>query len=231
MSDLATLLRLPERIMRRSLGLPLVMLGFFVVYFNTLESQERLTRGGYLVFGFGGALTLAGLAFMAVELRRIGTPTVDVQSAVSSSDLELTIQQLAKNLDIQRGQASQGFIAALAMMVLGTGVVLAGATGHLLGISGDASRLTTVAGVIVEVISGLGMVLFRSTSSRLNRTSESLLEIWKLFAAFKHAETLPEAERTQVQIRLIGRLVGLEGIEPARPRPVPEPALTTAATP
>ncbi|HYW13981.1 MAG TPA: hypothetical protein VE871_18600 [Longimicrobium sp.] len=230
MSDFATLLRLPERIMRRSLGLPLVMLGFFLVYFNALGSQERPT-GGYLVFAFGSALTLAGLAFMAVELRRIGTPTVDVQSAVSASDLELTIQQLAKNLDIQRVQASQGFIAALAMMVLGTGVVLAGATGHLLGIAGSASTLTTVAGVVVEMISGLGMVLFRSTSSRLNKTSESLLDIWKLFAAFRHAETLPEAERTQMQIRLISRLVGLEGIEAARPRSETEPALTTATAP
>lgn len=231
MSDFATLLRLPERIMRRSLGLPLVMLGFFLVYFSALGSQERPTLGGYLVFAFGSALTLAGLAFMAVELRRIGTPTVDVQSAVSASDLELTIQQLAKNLDIQRVQASQGFIAALAMMVLGTGVVLAGATGHLLGIAGSASTLTTVAGVVVEVISGLGMVLFRSTSSRLNKTSESLLDIWKLFAAFRHAETLPEAERTQMQIRLISRLVGLEGIEAARPRSEAEPALTTATAP
>lgn len=223
MSNLTTLIRLPERILRRSPGLPLVMLGFVLVYFSALGSQAQPTQGGYLVFAFGGALTLAGLVFMAVEVRRIRTPTVDVQAAVSSSDLELTIQQLAKNLDIQRGQASQGFIAALVMMVLGTGVILAGATGLLMG-KGSSSQLTTVAGVIVEVISGLGMLLFRNTSARLNKTSESLLEIWKLFAAFKHAETLPEAERTQVQIRLISRLVGMEGVEPTRPQPVPAAA-------
>lgn len=219
MTALASLIRIPERILRRSPGLPLVVLGSLVVYFSALGTKERPTVGGYLIFGFGGALTLAGLLFMAVEVRRVRTPMVDVQAAVSSSDLELTIQQLAKNLDIQRGQASQGFIAALGMMVLGTGVILAGAVGPLFGI-GNASELTTVAGVIVEVISGLGMVLFRRTSARLNKTSESLLEIWKLFAAFKHAETLPEAERTQVQIRLISRLVGMEGTEPARPQPV-----------
>lgn len=219
MSAFTTLIRIPERIIRRSPGLPLVMLGFLLVYFSALGTQERPTVGGYLIFGFGCALTLAGLLFMAVEVRRVRTPIVDVQAAVSSSDLELTIQQLAKNLDIQRGQASQGFIAALGMMVLGTGVILAGAAGQLFGI-GNAGELTTVAGVIVEVISGLGMVLFRRTSARLNKTSESLLEIWKLFAAFKHAETLPEAERTQVQIRLISRLVGMEGAEPARPQPV-----------
>jgi hypothetical protein len=232
MSDLKTLIRLPERIVRRSLGLPLVMLGFFLVYFSALGSQERPTVGGYLVFAFGCGLTLAGLGFMAMEMRRIGAPTMDVQSAVSSSDLELTIQQLAKNLDIQRGQASQGFIAALVMMVLGTGVILAGATGRMLGLPGNASELTTIAGVIVEVISGLGMVLFRSTSARLNKTSESLLEIWKLFAAFRHAEALPEPERTQMQVRLISRLVGMEGTEGRAPAPsAPPAALTLVSTP
>ena len=230
MSDLKTLLRIPERLVRRSLGLPLVMLGFFLVYFSALGTQANPTVGGYLVFAFGCALTLAGLGFMAVELRRIGGPSTTVQSAVSSSDLELTIQQLAKNLDIQREQASHGFIAALVMMVLGTGVILAGAAGHMLGTSGTSSRLTTVAGVIVEVISGLGMVLFRSTSARLNKTSESLLEIWKLFAAFRHTETLPDAERTQVQIRLIGRLVGMEDAGPA-PVGVPQPEFTAAGAP
>lgn len=223
MSDLATLLRLPERIMRRSLGLPLVMLGFILVYFSALGTQDPPKLGGVLVFAFGCSLTLAGLGFMAVETRRVGTPTVDVHSAVSSSDLELTIQQLAKNLDIQRGQASQGFMAALGLMVLGTAVILAGATGLLLERGGDASKLTTVAGVIVEVVSGLGMILFRKTSSRLNKTSESLLEIWKLFAAFKHAESLPEVERTQVRIRLISRLVGMEA------EVSPQPALPAAA--
>lgn len=231
MSDLKTLLRMPERLVRRSLGLPLVMLGFFLVYFNALGTQAKNTVGEYLVFAFGCALTLAGLGFMAVELRRIGGPTTTVQSAVSSSDLELTIQQLAKNLDIQREQASQGFIAALVMMVLGTGVILAGAAGDMLGSSGTSSRLTTMAGVIVEVISGLGMVLFRSTSARLNKTSESLLEIWKLFAAFRHTETLPDAERTQVQIRLIARLVGMEGTGPAPAKPVPQPEFTAAGAP
>jgi hypothetical protein len=223
MSDLATLIRLPERILRRSLGLPLVMLGFILVYFGAVGWQARPAEGAYLIFFFGCALTLAGLVFMAVEVRRVRTPTVDVQAAVSSSDLELTIQQLAKNLDIQRGQASQGFIAALVMMVLGIVVILAGAAGLLLG-KGTSSALTIVAGVIVDVISGLGMLLFRNTSARLNKTSESLLEIWKLFAAFRHAETLPEADRTQVQIRLISRLVGMEGVEPTRPQPVPAAA-------
>ena len=90
MSDLKTLLRIPERLVRRSLGLPLVMLGFFLVYFNVLGTQAKPTLGVYLVFAFGCALTLAGLGFMAVELRRIGGSTTTVQSAVSSSDLELT---------------------------------------------------------------------------------------------------------------------------------------------
>jgi|GEM_PF-3498862 len=201
------LVELPHTIIRKSFGLPLVLLGFMLVYSKgTLHPSDHLRVGDYLIFTFSAAVTIVGLAFMAVELRRVGGVT-ELESAVTSSDLELTIKQLAKNLDINRGQASQGFVAALILMVMGICVVLAGALGDLFGSAVPNSRLTTVAGIVVEVVSGLGLVLFKTTFSRLNRTSDSLLELWKLLAAFKRAEDLPENERVRVQIYLIGRLV------------------------
>jgi hypothetical protein len=192
-------------LLRKSLGLPLVLLGFVVVYFK--GSSWNGNASDYLALGFASSVTLVGLGFMAVELRRVGETTADLESAVSSSDLELTIRQLAKNLDIQRGQATQGFVAALALMVLGVCVIFVGAIGDLFDFTA-AGRLTTVAGTIVEAVSGLGLLLFRRTFATVNKTSDALLEVWKILAAFDRAESLPDSERANVQVQLIGHLVG-----------------------
>jgi hypothetical protein len=49
--------------------------------------------------------------------------------------------------------------------------------------------------------------LFKETYKRLNTTSDRLHEMWKILAAFKKAEGLPEEQRTNVTMRLIDRLV------------------------
>jgi hypothetical protein len=61
---------------------------------------------------------------------------------------------------------------------------------------------------VIETISGIGLYLFRSTFNRLNRNSDVLLETWKILAAFKKADSLPEDRRADVQVELIQRLVG-----------------------
>jgi MFS family permease len=146
---------------------------------------------------------------MAVELRRSGSVSPALEVSAGSADLELAVSQLAKNYDILRGQATQGFVLAAFFMVLGICVILVGAVGDLFGFAKAGSNLTTVAGIVVEAISGLGLYLFRSTFNRLNRNSDLLLETWKILAAFKKAQDLPEERRGDVQVTLIGKLVGL----------------------
>ena len=69
-------------------------------------------------------------------------------------------------------------------MALGILVILAGSLGEMFGFTKTASNLTTVAGVVVEAVSGLGLYLFKETFKRLNVTSDRLHDMWKILAAF-----------------------------------------------
>jgi MFS family permease len=84
-----------------------------------------------VVIGFGFLITLVGVAFMAVELRRSGSTAVGLEMSMNTSELEVAVSQLAKNYDILRDQATQGFMLAAFFMVLGICVILAGAVGDL----------------------------------------------------------------------------------------------------
>ena len=78
-----------------------------------------------------------------------------------------------------------------------------------------AGSSSVVVGGVVEVVSGLGFFLFKQTFERLNVTSDRLHETWRLLAAFKKAEALPEEKRSDVTIRLIELLVAASASTPA----------------
>jgi hypothetical protein len=84
---------------------------------------------------------------------------------------------------------------------------LTGAVGDMFGFKKEASNLTTVAGLIIEAVSGIDMYLFNRTFQQLNTTSDRLHELRKLLAAFKKAESLSENEKGAVIVGLINRLV------------------------
>ena len=86
-------------------------------------------------------------------------------------------------------------------------VILAGSVGDLFGFKKETSSLTTVSGIVVETISGIGMYLFNRTFDRLNVTSDRLHELWRLLTAFKKAEAIPESHRTEVLTSLTNKLV------------------------
>lgn len=94
-------------------------------------------------------------------------------------------------------------------MALGILVILTGSLGDMFGFTKFTSNLTTVAGVIVEVVSGLGLYLFKEPFKQLNATSDKLYDMWKILAAFKKTESLSEERRTEVVISLINKLVEL----------------------
>ena len=96
-------------------------------------------------------------------------------------------------------------------MALGIFVILAGSVGELFGFTAQGGRLTTVAGIIVEAVSGLGLYLFKQTFQRLNVTSDRLHDTWKILTAFRKAETLPEGKKAEVICSLISRLVESSG--------------------
>lgn len=196
-------------IVKRSPGLILVLIGFMAIYaIATLSSlRETSLQVTYLIFAFSFLVALAGIALMFRELRAGTLVLGSAPSVAEASDLEMAVTQLGKNYDILRQQATQGFILAAIFMALGVLVILTGAVGDLFGFKKEASNLTTVAGLVIEAISGLGMYLFNRTFQQLNTTSDRLHDLWKLLAAFKRAEALPDDARGPVIVSLINKLV------------------------
>ena len=161
----------------------------------------------YLGIAFGFLVALAGLVFIFLEVRTGGLVVSEGQIAPSTGDLDHAVNQLAKNYDILRRQATHGFLLAGTFMAMGIMTILVGSVGDLFGLTSESSDLTIVAGVIVELISGAGLYLFRQTFNRLNSTSDRLHETWRILAAFRKAEALPEERRSEVVERLIFMLV------------------------
>lgn len=194
---------------RRSPGIVLVMLGFTSIYFIAmLRSGAEASLVTYLTIGFAFLVTLAGIFLLFRELRSFPAPGGESEySLASASDIEHAVRQLGKNYDLQRRQATQGFVLAGTFMALGILVILTGSIGEMFGLTSAASNLTTVAGTIIETVSVLGLYLFKETFARLNATSDRLYEMWKIFAAFQKAESLPDDRRCDVTVSLINRLV------------------------
>jgi hypothetical protein len=197
-------------ISKRSSGFVLVTLGFATIYalvgVSGIRNQEA-SLPVYLGLGFAFVLALAGIVMMFLELKAQGREAVNIGSSpAETADLEHAVSQLSKNYDILRRQATQGFILAGTFMALGICVILAGAVGDMFGFARQGLNLTTVAGIVIEVVSGLGLYLFDKTFKELNTTSERLHKTWRILAAFKKAEALPEERKAEALISLIGKL-------------------------
>ena len=192
----------------RSPGLVLVVLGFVLVYFILsnpgLGAETPLPI--YIGIGFAFLVAVAGLMLIFLATRSGGS-VEQIANAESSSDLEHAVGQLAKNYDILRKQATYGFLIASTFMIIGLVVILVGSIGKIFGLPVERNDLATFAGVIVEVISGFGLYLFKHTFNQLNSTSDMLNETWRILAAFRRAEKLPEGRRSVVIEKLIFILV------------------------
>ena len=203
------------KLVRTSPGLGLVALGFTTIYFVVgLRGGSEPTTVTYFAVGFSFLVTLAGITLLFRDLSRPGIPESELD-IVDSSDIEHAVRQLGKNYDILRRQTTQGFVLAGTLMAMGILVILAGSLGEMFGFTKAASNLTTVAGVVVEAVSGLGLYLFKETFRRLNSTSDRLHEMWKILAAFKKAESLPDEKKSEVTISLINKLVEMPVIKAA----------------
>jgi hypothetical protein len=198
------------RVGRKSPGLIIVALAFLSMFALISFSRDSVINPIiiYVAIGLIFVLTVSGIVLM-FRSDVVYPLAGETPLAVGSSDIEQAVGQLAKNYDILRRQVTQGFILAGTFMALGILVILTGSLGDMFGFTKSTSNLTTVAGVIVEVVSGLGLYLFKETFKQLNSTSDKLYEMWKVLAAFKKADDLPVELKSQVTVSLIGQLVGV----------------------
>jgi hypothetical protein len=198
------------RVATASPGMVLVTLGFMILFFSAKVTADVPILATYGAIAFAFIVTISGIVLLFRS--GVATQPSDASLAVAgSSDVEETVRQLGKNYDILRRQAMQGFVLAGTFMALGILVILTGSLGDMFGFTKATSNLTTIAGIIIEAISGLGLYLFKETFRQLNATSDRLNDMWRILAAFKKTDDLPEEKKADVVITLINKL-----IEPAK---------------
>lgn len=125
---------------------------------------------------------------------------------MSSGEAQHFVSELKQNYDLLRQQTNQGFIFAIVFMGLGIIVILAGAFGQLFGLATSGSDLTSIAGIIVEVLSGTAIWVYRINFKRLTKVSDGLDHTFRILTAFRQVDSLPDYERNVERVKLIDEL-------------------------
>ena len=200
--------QLSNLIMKRQMWGPLlIVIGTFSLFY-LITSPRYNSFPQYVVAGVGILLVLAGITMMFVQLRgedmAISAPSSEPDR---KADPEYLVVQLGKNYDILRRQTTQGFMMAGVFMALGILVILSGSVGKMFGFAAEGSDLTSVAGIIMEFISGTSLLMYRINFRRLNDTSDRLDATWRILTAHRLSTSLPEDWRANATMKLIDALL------------------------
>ena len=168
---------------------------------DTLDQREVIAL---IIFGF---LTAVGIVISYIGVAKIDA-TKAVRLVPSTQDIDLAVEQLARNYEAVRAQTTYAFILSAIFMMLGLLVILLGSVRVALGQEGEPSYLVTVSGVITEFISGSALLLYRSNFKRLDVISSRLDNTWRILAAYKLARDLPKSEQKEAILPLLSALAG-----------------------
>jgi hypothetical protein len=196
-------------ILKKSGGIILIFCSFLSIYYmlgiGVIDGEK--SSFVYWLMGFALLIAIAGTVMIFMEIRYFEESYILLDNSNESPDFKHAIKQLSRNYDVLRRQTTQGFTLACVLMLLGVCVILIGSIAEIFGLTKEVGRLTTVSGVVIETVSGIGLLLFRQTFQRLNDTSDRLYGIWIILVAFNKAEGLPEEKRIEVIASLITKLV------------------------
>ena len=126
------------------------------------------------------------------------------------------ISQLQANYEVLRRQLKLGFNIAAISVCIGTLVVLIGILASfgildkLLGTTPgkDAATTTTLIGLVIDLVSGVGLYLFKVNFDRLNTVSDRLLQMTQLQQLFEEADALDdENARSEMTKEIIRRVL------------------------
>ncbi len=188
----------------------LIVAGLLVLYFQFPLGIFQLSIVLMIIFtSLGFMLIVAGIVALFYDLKMKDTRDKGLLEQ-RSSDVVYAVKLLSKNYDVLRKQATLGFILSSVFLSLGIIIILMGAVGEILGFTKSAGNLSTIAGVVIELISGVGMYLFRETFRRINQTSDNLQGMWRILAGFKEATKLPENSKSEVIANLIYKLADVK---------------------
>ncbi|HEX2021193.1 MAG TPA: hypothetical protein VHH36_00650 [Candidatus Thermoplasmatota archaeon] len=162
-------------------------------------------RVAWAILVLGVALCVAGIALVFYRLRL--KTKEDALGTISLDNATHAIAQLSKNYDVLRRQATQGFVLSGVFMAAGFLVILAGSAGVWLGFNTEVNTIATVAGIVMEFVSGTALLLYRMNFNRLNETTDKLDRAWRILTAHQVSKTLAGNEGSQATMKLIDALL------------------------
>jgi uncharacterized membrane protein len=203
-----TITELSNTLMRRQSWPPfLIGIGSFAFFSIIMKDTQNPTTMHYMATGIAVLLIVTGIIMMFYQLRNDETVVESDSLPEGTAQPEHAVVQLSKNYEILRRQTTQGFIMSGIFMALGFLVILAGSAGALFGLTNQGSQLTTVAGVIMEFISGTSLLIYRINFKRLNETTDKLDRTWNILTAYRLTDGLPEDKKAEATMRLIESLI------------------------
>jgi hypothetical protein len=185
----------------------LIGTGTFCIFALRFDLLNSGTLAGYAALVLAMLLVLAGIYMMFYQLRRDAVRSDSTTLGDADAKPEHVVFQLSKNYELLRRQTTQGFILAGVFMSLGLLVILSGSAGQVFGLTAQGSNLTTIAGLIMEFISGTSLLIYRLNFKRLNETSDRLDATWRVLTAHQLAASLPDEKKAEATIKLIDALV------------------------
>jgi len=184
-----------ERYARNAAGPLMMVIGLIMLlYFASRGILDKpIGALGTTILAISGTLLVGGMivTYVAVVRRHPATPEIPADPG----DLGQAYAQLADFFDVTRSLTNFAFSLSAVFMALGLLVILIGAGRSVLGLGGEASDLTVVAGVIAEFISASALAVYRSNSRRLTRTSDFVFSTWNLVNAYNLTRELVDETR------------------------------------
>jgi hypothetical protein len=203
-----TITELSNTLMRRQAWPPfLIGIGAFAFFSIIMKDTQNPTTMHYVATGIAVLLIVTGIIMMFYQLRADETVIESGALPEGTAQPEYAVVQLSKNYEILRRQTTQGFIMSGVFMALGFLVILAGSAGALFGLTNQGSQLTTVAGMIMEFISGTSLLIYRINFKRLNETTDKLDSTWNILTAYRLTDGLPEDKKAEATMQLIESLI------------------------
>lgn len=204
-----------KEILPLQIGIVLIMFGLIgISYLFFTDLEPIMDSIIYSILGMSFFLVICGVIII---FRYIISTEKDIEKEKlppSTDDIKHAITQLNKNYELLRKQTTQGFFLAGIFMILGFLVILAGSLGELFGFTSKGSDLISLAGVIMEFISGTALFIYRQNFNRLNSVSDDLNKSWKFLIGFKKAENLPKTKiGKKIATRLIESFVKEESVK------------------
>jgi hypothetical protein len=141
-----------------------MMMGI-VLLINPVAETTGLLQTVILVTG--AVLVLGGMIITYVGVVR-EAPSVSTLADATTDDLSLAVKQLSRNYEWIRNQTIYAFYLSAVFMALGLFVLLFGSVRVVMGVAENTDNLTVIAGLISEFISGSALLMYRSSSQRLN---------------------------------------------------------------